>query len=135
MIWLSGGIHRVNLLNPLTFHQTEILIAGHIHNTVENIVNNANLSKVASQIGISELLILHPSQQGSRPGRKTIATAMEAIVGAVFVDSGYDFMVAGAVVNNMGLGIPVRARKGIDTRSTTTSHDGIVAVNGIQARS
>ena len=57
------------------------------------IINNKNLVKVGERIGIAESLSIDPSVQKRGPGgitRKMIANAVEAIIGAIFIDGGYE---------------------------------------------
>ncbi|RJP17659.1 MAG: ribonuclease III [Deltaproteobacteria bacterium] len=56
------------------------------------VINNRNLLKVGERIGVPALLATDPSvrKKGGGVTRKMTADAVEAIVGAIFVDAGFD---------------------------------------------
>lgn len=56
------------------------------------LVKDATLAKIASEIGLGEHLILGSGEQktGGHRRESILADALEAILGAVFLDSGYD---------------------------------------------
>jgi len=56
------------------------------------VINNRNLMRVAERIGVPAALATDPSvrRKGSGVTRKMLADAVEAIVGAIFLDGGYD---------------------------------------------
>ncbi|MEW6721008.1 MAG: ribonuclease III [Thermodesulfobacteriota bacterium] len=57
------------------------------------IINNRNLVQVGERIRVSEHLIIDPSVRRKGSGgvtRKMVADAVEAIIGAIFIDGGYD---------------------------------------------
>ena len=56
------------------------------------VINNRNLVRVAGRIGVPEALTTDPSVRGKGSGvtRKMMADAVEAIVGAVFLDGGHE---------------------------------------------
>lgn len=57
------------------------------------IINNRNLLQIGERIRVSESLIIDPSVRRKGSGgvtRKMVADAIEAIIGAIFIDGGYD---------------------------------------------
>jgi ribonuclease III len=57
------------------------------------VINNGNLVRVGERIGVPAALVIAPSvRRRGAAGitRKMVADAVEAIVGAIFVDAGYD---------------------------------------------
>ena len=56
------------------------------------LVKDATLAKIATEIGLGEHLILGSGEQktGGHRRESILADALEAILGAVFLDSGYD---------------------------------------------
>ena len=57
-----------------------------------SIINNRNLVKVAERIGIPASLRIDPSvrRKGAGVTRKMAADAVEAVIGAIFLDGGHD---------------------------------------------
>ncbi|MCL1926810.1 MAG: ribonuclease III [Syntrophorhabdaceae bacterium] len=57
-----------------------------------SIINNQNLLKIGERIGVAESLNTDSSvrRKGGGITRKMIANAVEAIIGAIFIDGGYD---------------------------------------------
>lgn len=68
----------------------------------EQIATNSNLSKHGLAKGVDAFIRKNPSQ-GSRVFDNLRATTVEAIIGAVYIDSGYDFAVVRKVIVNLGL--------------------------------
>jgi len=60
------------------------------------VINNRNLVRVAERIGVPEVLTTDPSvrRKGSGVTRKMMADAVEAILGAIYLDGGLDAAVA-----------------------------------------
>ncbi|EME77338.1 uncharacterized protein MYCFIDRAFT_83279 [Pseudocercospora fijiensis CIRAD86] len=56
---------------------------------LERICGNDNLATVGFNIGLDAHVVVHPGQRGA-VSRKTMATTVEAVVGAIYVDSGKD---------------------------------------------
>jgi ribonuclease-3 len=57
------------------------------------VINNRNLVRVGERIGVPAALTIDPSVRRRGDGgvtRKMVADAVEAIVGAIFIDGGYD---------------------------------------------
>ncbi len=57
------------------------------------VINNRNLVQVGERIGVPGALTIDPSVRKKGSGgvtRKMIADAVEAIIGAIFIDGGYD---------------------------------------------
>lgn len=57
-----------------------------------SIINNRNLEKVAERIGVSASLRIDPSvrRRGAGVTRKMAADAVEAVIGAIFLDGGHE---------------------------------------------
>ncbi|KAL4938071.1 hypothetical protein BDV06DRAFT_215410 [Aspergillus oleicola] len=72
---------------------------------IDKIVSNRNLAKRGFALGIGTYIRNNPSQ-GSKISEKTMATTMEAIVGAYFEDQGMRFDALKRVVVVLGLGWP-----------------------------
>ena len=61
------------------------------------VINNRNLVRVGERIGVSGALTIDPSVRRKGDGsvtRKMVADAVEAIVGAIFTDGGYEAALA-----------------------------------------
>ncbi len=57
------------------------------------VINNRNLVRVGERIGVADALTVDPAVRRKGAGavtRKMVADAVEAIVGAIFVDGGYE---------------------------------------------
>ena len=67
---------------------------------VQTIGCNANLAKVATRIGLNEYII---TAQGIAPPQSLLATAMEAVLGAIDCDSGEDPNAVRNAMNMVGL--------------------------------
>jgi ribonuclease-3 len=52
---------------------------------------NENLAQIGFSVGLNVYLLLNPAAQGLVPGR-LMATTIEAIIGAVYLDSNRDLM-------------------------------------------
>ena len=70
--------------------------------TRKNVSGNDNLALVGKKLGLGELLRQHPRNvQDVSPGM--LATAVEAVVGAVWLDSGMKMHEVKVVMGRMGL--------------------------------
>jgi ribonuclease-3 len=67
-------------------------ITGDMTNAQNTRATNENLAKIGFSLGLDAYIQLNPSAQGVVPGR-LMATTIEAIVGAVYLDSNKDIMV------------------------------------------
>ncbi|KAJ6003609.1 hypothetical protein N7522_006301 [Penicillium canescens] len=65
-------------------------------------VSNENLKRLGESLGLNAYFRLNPSSQGVVP-RSMMATTMEAIIGAVYLDSGKDMATTRALVNRLGI--------------------------------
>ncbi|KAL4963060.1 ribonuclease III domain-containing protein [Aspergillus stella-maris] len=81
------------------------LTRGQIELVIDKIVSNKNLAKRGVALGIDGYIRNNPSQ-GTTISVKTMATTMEAIVGAYFRDQGRKFESLERVVRVLGLGWP-----------------------------
>ncbi|EMD85659.1 hypothetical protein COCC4DRAFT_208854 [Bipolaris maydis ATCC 48331] len=59
------------------------------HDRVKNLCRNTKLSQIAHRSGISSYITKNPSQEGQVP-QETAASTIEALVGAIYLDSGKD---------------------------------------------
>lgn len=75
---------------------------------MSDIGSNANLDKVGRTHGLDKLINKNPSDENASVGQITMATTVEAILGAVYIDS--DMKSVTAVMWNLGL-IPRLARR------------------------
>jgi ribonuclease-3 len=65
-------------------------------------VSNENLKRLGESLGLNAYFRLNPASQGVVP-RSMMATTMEAIIGAVYLDSGKDMATTRALVNRLGI--------------------------------
>lgn len=81
----------------------ELSVTDHLYRNYENpegeltnwrsgLVNSKNLARIASKIGVEEFLFLSrgESKDTGRAREYILGNAMEAIIGAIYMDSGYD---------------------------------------------
>ncbi|KAG0651103.1 Ribonuclease III [Hyphodiscus hymeniophilus] len=78
---------------------------GTIDSTISSIVSNNNLAAKYSDAGIPRWINGNPSQQGMKPP-KTRADTIEAILGAVYLDSDKDLDAVRRVMGRLGLAAP-----------------------------
>ena len=69
---------------------------------MSRIGSNTNLTDVGRRIGLDVHLILHPGHLGNATD-KIVATAVEAIIAVVYLDSGKDMAVVKSAMDAMGL--------------------------------
>lgn len=75
---------------------------GSMDNVIQSIVNNTHLEMIGRRIHIDELVNANPSQQGYVSPR-IVADTLEAIIGAVYLDSGKDTESVRLVMSTLGL--------------------------------
>ncbi|KFY31752.1 hypothetical protein V493_00834 [Pseudogymnoascus sp. VKM F-4281 (FW-2241)] len=75
---------------------------GSMDSIVQRVVNNANLERVGRRNHIDDLVNRNPSQQGIVSPR-IVADTVEAILGAVYLDSGNDIDCVRLVMARIGL--------------------------------
>ncbi|CZT20950.1 uncharacterized protein RCC_06811 [Ramularia collo-cygni] len=75
---------------------------GECSSQVQTRLRNENLADVAETLGLDRYLILHPGQLG-RVSRKTLATGLEAIFGAIYRDSGEQISVVREAMDFVGI--------------------------------
>ncbi|EED23813.1 RNAse III, putative [Talaromyces stipitatus ATCC 10500] len=75
------------------------------HQNRKTIASNANLAKKAVELGLKDYIQNNPAQ-GNLISQGPLATAMEAIIGAIYIDSDRDYSVLSEVITRMGLGWP-----------------------------
>ncbi|KAI9368478.1 hypothetical protein BJX61DRAFT_546490 [Aspergillus egyptiacus] len=76
-----------------------------IDTVLKQVALNTNLTRRCRELGIEAYIANNPSQ-GSYIPDTLMATTMEAIIGAYFVDQGRDLAAVGVVVGCLGLGWP-----------------------------
>ncbi|KAL2358725.1 RNAse III [Cryomyces antarcticus] len=72
------------------------------HNIVVDIGGNASLARVGHECAISHYIVTHPGHFG-RVSDKVVAATVEAIIGAIYVDSGKDIAVVKSAMEALGL--------------------------------
>jgi ribonuclease-3 len=78
------------------------LCTGHGNNLVSTIGSNINLAATAREAGLEEHVIVHPGHRGN-VSDKTLATTIEALLGAVYLDSGKNIEGVSNAMNLLGL--------------------------------
>jgi ribonuclease-3 len=64
--------------------------------------SNASLESLGRRLGLESLVTKNPSQHGDVP-RTTVASTVEALIGAVWIDTGNDFHQVQLVIQNLGI--------------------------------
>ncbi|KAJ5710169.1 hypothetical protein N7493_009761 [Penicillium malachiteum] len=75
---------------------------GHITISLSKKANNDNLASIGFAFGLDKIIILNPSAQGAVP-KRLMATTVEALIGAVYLDSQKSIKVTLAVIKALGL--------------------------------
>ncbi|OBT63704.1 hypothetical protein VE03_06134 [Pseudogymnoascus sp. 23342-1-I1] len=75
---------------------------GSMDNVVQSVVSNTGLERVGRRIHLDEIVNANPSQQGYVSPR-IVADTLEAIIGAVYLDSGKDIESVRLVMATLGL--------------------------------
>ncbi|GIK05201.1 hypothetical protein Aspvir_009305 [Aspergillus viridinutans] len=78
---------------------------GYINQVVSSVGSNPHLAQTGSKAGLENLILINPSQASVSPG--VMAQTVEAILGAVYLDSGMDVQAVRAVMAILNLGWPV----------------------------
>jgi dsRNA-specific ribonuclease len=78
-------------------------IIGNCSDMLSAVESNANMAQVARRIGLDGHLVLRPSQRPGGPSPYMLATALEAVFGAINIDCGRDESVISAAMNKIGL--------------------------------
>ncbi|KAJ5131464.1 uncharacterized protein N7515_007503 [Penicillium bovifimosum] len=81
-------------------------LPGHIQNVITNVASNDNLYAQGLALGLESFIVKNPAQWDLPVGRKTMATTMEAIIGAVYYDSGKNRDATERVITALGLAWP-----------------------------
>lgn len=89
------------MLNRMLTH----LLAS-ITNVANRLTANTNLHEIFKSTKISSLLTINPAQWGAAIGEKTGSATIEAIIGAVFIDSGLRVDITRGVMEKLGLTVP-----------------------------
>jgi dsRNA-specific ribonuclease len=84
---------------------TLLIIVDKSANTLSNAGSNKNLEALAKRLGVDESVTKNPYQQGKVP-RTTLASTVEALIGAVWADSGNNFAQVQAVIRALGVTEP-----------------------------
>lgn len=72
------------------------------NNLVSTVGSNARLAQTAREIGLGNHVILHPGHWGPISER-TLATTLEALLGAIYLDSGKDMNEVKTSMTMLGL--------------------------------
>ncbi|KFY10672.1 hypothetical protein V491_07530 [Pseudogymnoascus sp. VKM F-3775] len=75
---------------------------GSMDTIVQRTVKNPELERIGRQNNLEQLVNVNPSQQGIVPSR-TITDTFEAVIGAVYLDSGKDLESVRLVIARLGL--------------------------------
>ncbi|GFF29788.1 ribonuclease 3 [Aspergillus udagawae] len=78
---------------------------GYINQIVSSVASNPHLAQMGSKAGLENLILINPSQASVSPG--VMAQTVEAILGAVYLDSEMDVQAVRAVMAVLSLGWPV----------------------------
>ncbi|GIJ87013.1 hypothetical protein Asppvi_005912 [Aspergillus pseudoviridinutans] len=78
---------------------------GYINQIVSSVGSNPHLAQMGSNAGLENLILINPSQASVSPG--VMAQTVEAILGAVYLDSEMDVQAVRAVMAALNLGWPV----------------------------
>lgn len=74
---------------------------------------NAKMDEVGRLLGIDGCINLNQSTGGKiQKGGKVVADAIEAIIGAVYLDCGEDMALTGQVIETLGLKLPEELPEG-----------------------
>jgi ribonuclease-3 len=63
--------------------------------------SNKNLERIGREAGLAKYIITHPGQKNA--GRTTLASAVEALVGAAWLDSNKDFTAVRMIVRTLSI--------------------------------
>lgn len=74
---------------------------GQTQKIVSRRASNKNLEKIGREAGLAKYIITHPGQKHA--GRTTIASAVEALVGAAWLDSNNDFATVRGIVRALSI--------------------------------
>ncbi|KAJ5781560.1 uncharacterized protein N7518_010043 [Penicillium psychrosexuale] len=77
-----------------------------IQNVITKVASNDNLYERGIALGLDRFIVKNPGQWGMTAGKKTMATTMEAILGAVFYDSAKNDNDLKRVLTALGLAWP-----------------------------
>ncbi|KAJ5723958.1 hypothetical protein N7488_001993 [Penicillium malachiteum] len=75
---------------------------GHITIALSKKANNENLASIGFAFGLDKFIILNPSAQGIVP-KRLMATTVEALIGAVYLDSQKSIQATLGVIKALGL--------------------------------
>lgn len=70
--------------------------------TLQSVAGNTNLARVGDACGLASHIITNPGHRGAI-SNKTLATTVEAILGAIFLDSGKDLEAVKEAMQSMGI--------------------------------
>lgn len=73
---------------------------------LSTIGSNANLSDLGRQVGLENYISTNPSQGNETPSPAVVATAVEALIGSIWLDSRRNLQSVRQVVLNLGLVAP-----------------------------
>jgi ribonuclease-3 len=76
-----------------------------INIVISSIASNDNLGRKGFELGLERYIQVNRAQRGQVSNR-TMATTLEAIIGAIYIDSGFNYSVLSDVMARLGLGWP-----------------------------
>lgn len=98
------ALERASTLLPLPFPTERALSeADESSFLLADIGSNKSLEAIAKQLDLDRFIIKNKSQKGAEASRVTLASTVEALIGAVWVDSRQDFNQVQSVIRNLGI--------------------------------
>jgi dsRNA-specific ribonuclease len=76
--------------------------AGQSAKVLSKVGSNESLDTLGRRLALDKFVTKNPSHQGDVP-RTTVASTVEALVGAVWIDTGNDFHQVQLVIQNIGI--------------------------------
>lgn len=78
------------------------MTAGVADSRLQAIAGNTNLARVGHECNLDAHIVTHPGHR-SAISNKTLATTVEALLGAIFLDSGKDLEAVKTAMETMGI--------------------------------
>lgn len=72
------------------------------------LTSNDTEGQAAHDAGLASFVVTNRGQRGQVVSTNTLATTLEAVLGAIFLDSGDDLAVVKAAMTALGLTVPVQ---------------------------
>jgi ribonuclease-3 len=89
--FLGDGVLGL-IVSDLLYKTYPDLTEGKLANMLSNLISTNTLAEVALEIGINHAIILDNGEEksGGRTNPKNLENALEAIIGAIYLDAGFD---------------------------------------------